>query len=65
MWQSFVCAMIAAVTLQAVNPFRSGKLVQYQVAYSKGWHDFEIVPFAVLGVIGVSAVPGQAVTINS
>ncbi|KAL9614312.1 MAG: hypothetical protein Q9167_001195 [Letrouitia subvulpina] len=52
MWQSFVCAMIAAVTLQAFNPFRTGKLVLYQVTYSTGWHGFEMVPFAVLGVVG-------------
>ncbi|KAF1927404.1 uncharacterized protein M421DRAFT_6185 [Didymella exigua CBS 183.55] len=52
MWSSFVCAMVAAVTLQAFNPFRTGKLVLYQVTYHSGWHDFEIVPFALLGIIG-------------
>jgi chloride channel 3/4/5 len=52
MWKSFVCAMTAAVTLQAFDPFRSGKLVLYQVKYSSGWHGFEIVPFALLGIIG-------------
>lgn len=52
MWQSFVCAMVAAVTLQAFNPFRTGKLVLYQVTYSSSWHGFEIVPYALLGVIG-------------
>ena len=52
MWQSFVCAMVAAVTLQAFNPFRTGKLVLYQVTYSSGWHGFEMVPFAILGVLG-------------
>ncbi len=52
MWQSFVCAMIAAVTLQAFNPFRTGKLVLYQVTYSSGWHGFEIVPFTLLGIMG-------------
>lgn len=52
MWQSFVCAMVAAVTLQAFNPFRTGKLVLYQVTYSSGWHGFEIIPYAVLGVMG-------------
>ncbi|KAF2204290.1 hypothetical protein GQ43DRAFT_478363 [Delitschia confertaspora ATCC 74209] len=52
MWQSFVCAMVAAVTLQAFNPFRTGKLVLYQVTYHSGWHDFELVPFAILGIIG-------------
>ncbi|KAF2638504.1 chloride channel protein 3 [Massarina eburnea CBS 473.64] len=52
MWQSFVCAMVAAVTLQAFNPFRSGKLVLYQVTYHSGWHDFELIPFAFLGILG-------------
>lgn len=52
MWQSFVCAMTAAVTLQALDPFRSGKLVLYQVKYTTGWHGFEILPFAVLGILG-------------
>ncbi|KAF2875160.1 chloride channel [Massariosphaeria phaeospora] len=52
MWQSFVCAMVAAVTLQALNPFRTGKLVLYQVTYHTGWHDFELVPFAFLGILG-------------
>lgn len=52
MWQSFVCAMVAAVTLQAFNPFRTGKLVMYQVRYHSGWHDFELLPFVFLGVLG-------------
>ncbi|KAI9733774.1 MAG: hypothetical protein M1818_007188 [Claussenomyces sp. TS43310] len=52
MWQSFVCAMTAAVTLQALDPFRTGKLVLYQVTYSTGWHGFELIPYAVLGIIG-------------
>ena len=52
MWQSFVCAMVAAVTLQAFNPFRTGKLVLYQVTYTSGWHGFELIPFALLGIIG-------------
>jgi chloride channel 3/4/5 len=54
MWQSFVCAMTAAVILQAFDPFRSGKLVLYQVKYSTGWHGFELVPYAILGILGVS-----------
>ena len=52
MWQSFVCAMVAAVTLQAFNPFRTGQLVLYQVTYTTGWHGFEMVPFALLGIMG-------------
>lgn len=52
MWQSFVCAMTAAVVLQAFDPFRSGKLVMYQVQYSIGWHRFELMPYAFLGIFG-------------
>ncbi|KAJ5281225.1 hypothetical protein N7478_006597 [Penicillium angulare] len=52
MWQSFVCAMVAAVTLQMINPFRTGKIVLYQVTYTRGWHRFEIIPFIILGIVG-------------
>ena len=52
MWQSFVCAMVAAVTLQALNPFHTGKIVLYQVTYTSGWHNFEIFPFVLLGLTG-------------
>ena len=52
MWQSFVCAMIAAFTLQALNPFHTDKIVLYQVKYTTSWHGFEIVPFAILGIVG-------------
>ncbi|KIE00329.1 Chloride channel, voltage gated, partial [Metarhizium majus ARSEF 297] len=52
MWQSFVCAMTAAVCLQAFDPFRSGKLVLYQTKYSVDWHGFEIIPYAILGIFG-------------
>lgn len=52
MWQSFVCAMVAAVTLQALNPFRTGKIVLYQVTYTRGWHRFEVIPFIMLGITG-------------
>jgi chloride channel 3/4/5 len=52
MWQSFVCAMIAAFTLQALNPFHTGKIVLYQVKYTTGWHGFELVPFIILGIGG-------------
>jgi chloride channel 3/4/5 len=52
MWASFVCAMVAAVTLQAFDPFRTGKIVLYQVTYHSGWHAFELLPFAIIGVLG-------------
>ena len=53
MWHSFVCAMVAAVSLQFMNPFRTGKLVLWQVAYERNWHDFEVFSFILIGVVGV------------
>ena len=44
--------MTASMVLQALDPFRSGQLVLYQVKYTKGWHGFELVPYAALGVLG-------------
>jgi hypothetical protein len=45
--------MIAAVSLQAMNPFRTGKLVLWQVAYDRNWHDFEVWCFVLIGLMGV------------
>ena len=56
MWHSFVCAMIAAVSLQAMNPFRTGKLVLWQVSYDRNWHDFEVWSFIVIGLMGVCSL---------
>lgn len=53
MWQSFVCAMAAAVSLQAFDPFRSGKLVLFQTKYSSDWDGFEMIPYVFLGIVGV------------
>ena len=44
--------MVAAFILQAFNPFRTGKLVLYQVTYHTGWHAFELIPFAIIGTLG-------------
>ncbi|ANB13084.1 Gef1p [Sugiyamaella lignohabitans] len=52
LWHSFVCAMVAAVSLQYMNPFRTGKLVLFQVVYDRIWHRFELLPFAFIGVLG-------------
>ncbi|KAK9323776.1 chloride channel [Lipomyces orientalis] len=52
MWQSFVCAMVASVSIQLLNPFRTGKLVLFQVISSRPFHKFELVPFILLGIMG-------------
>ena len=38
---------------QAMNPFRTGKLVLFQVTYNRDWHFFEIMFFVILGIFGV------------
>ena len=43
------------VSLQVMNPFRTGKLVLFQVTYNRSWHFFEIIFFVILGIFGVGA----------
>ncbi|KAF9366123.1 glycerol ethanol, ferric requiring protein [Mortierella sp. NVP85] len=52
MWRSFFCALVATVTLQTMNPHRTGKLVMFQVSYDRDWHFFEIIFFVLLGIFG-------------
>ncbi|KAI7862646.1 chloride channel [Spinellus fusiger] len=52
MWKSFFCAMIATMVLQAMNPFRTGKLVLFQVSYDREWHFFEYLFVVVIGIFG-------------
>lgn len=52
LWQSFVCAVVAAITLQYVDPYNTGRLVLFQVTSSQIWRSFELIPWAFLGVCG-------------
>jgi len=52
MWRSFFCATIASLAVQFIDPFQEGKLVQFQITYTKAWNWFEMVPFVLLGVMG-------------
>ncbi|KAH8926900.1 hypothetical protein BT69DRAFT_1214570 [Atractiella rhizophila] len=52
MWRSFFCALVATFTLSALNPFRTGKLVLFEVTYDRSWHFFEIGFFILIGVFG-------------
>ncbi|KAL3893783.1 MAG: hypothetical protein SGCHY_005637 [Lobulomycetales sp.] len=52
MFRSFVCAMIAALSLQLVNPFRTGKLVLFAVNFDRNWQIFEFPVFMLLGILG-------------
>ncbi|KAJ1885107.1 glycerol ethanol, ferric requiring protein [Kickxella alabastrina] len=52
LWRSFFCALIATVSLQAMDPFWTGKLVMFQVTYDRDWHFFETVFFVLIGAFG-------------
>ncbi|KAI5842962.1 chloride channel [Morchella snyderi] len=52
MWRSYFCALVATAVLAAMNPFRTGQLVMFQVSYDRDWHFFEVVFFVIIGVFG-------------
>ncbi|KAI9327083.1 chloride channel [Obelidium mucronatum] len=52
MWRSFFCAMVGAIVLRVMNPFRTGKLVWFEVKLSRRWHLFELPAFILLGCMG-------------
>lgn len=47
-----MCAIVAAVTLQYIDPFNTGRLVLYQLTASQVFRGFELVPWLFLGVAG-------------
>ncbi|KAI1881303.1 hypothetical protein JX265_000129 [Neoarthrinium moseri] len=52
MWRSYFCALVATAVLAAMNPFRTGQLVMFQVKYDRSWHFFEVVFYIILGIFG-------------
>jgi chloride channel 3/4/5 len=52
LWRSYFCALVATAVLAAMNPFRTGQLVMFQVKYDRTWHFFEIIFFIFIGVFG-------------
>jgi chloride channel 3/4/5 len=52
MWRSYFCALVATSVLAAMNPFRTGQLVMFQVSYDRSWHFFEIIFYIILGIFG-------------
>lgn len=39
-----------------MNPFRTGRLVRFQVIYDQDWHTVDLFFYIFLGVLGVSAM---------
>ncbi|ORZ31294.1 chloride channel [Catenaria anguillulae PL171] len=49
---SFFCCLMATLTLEAFDPFRTGTMVMFQVTHTRAWHLFELLPFTVLAIAG-------------
>ncbi len=46
------CAEALLLISQALNPFRTGQVVMFQVSYDRTWHFFELIFFVFIGVFG-------------
>ncbi len=54
MFRSFFCAMVSANLVRMINPYGDEHLVMFQIDYKAQWHIAELIPFAILGILGVS-----------
>ena len=52
LWRAFLCSLIAAVTLKALNPTGTGKLVLFETAYGTTYRPVHYLVFVLLGVAG-------------
>ncbi|XP_065669027.1 H(+)/Cl(-) exchange transporter 5 isoform X2 [Hydra vulgaris] len=52
LWRTFLCAMMAALTLGYMNPYGNGHLVVFNINYRNPWQLFELIPFILIGIFG-------------
>mmetsp|Transcript_19840 Transcript_19840/g.79113 ORF Transcript_19840/g.79113 Transcript_19840/m.79113 type:complete len:718 (+) Transcript_19840:175-2328(+) len=52
LWRAFFCATVAALVLRWSNPFFDGSLVMFRVKENVQWYWFELLPIAVVGILG-------------
>lgn len=52
MLKSYFCALVATAVLAAMNPFRTGQLVMFQVKFDRSWHFFEVFFYIIIGIFG-------------
>lgn len=53
LWRSFFCAMVGALVVRSINPYGNGHDIQFSIDYSVPWASFELLPFILLGILGV------------
>jgi len=52
LWRAFVCSLFAAITLKALNPTGTGKLVLFETSYGTSYEPVHYLVFVVLGIVG-------------
>lgn len=52
LWRAFVCSLCAAITLKALNPTGTGKLVLFETGYGTTYKAVHYAVFVVLGIAG-------------
>lgn len=52
LFRIFFCAMMSALCLKFLDPYKTGKIVLFEVSYTSDWHAWELIVFVVLGVAG-------------
>lgn len=52
LWRAFICSLFAAMTLKALNPTGTGKLVLFETNYGTTYRPSHYLVFVVLGVAG-------------
>ncbi|SMY20307.1 unnamed protein product [Zymoseptoria tritici ST99CH_1A5] len=52
LWRAFLCSLCAAVTLKALNPNGTGKLVLFETNYGTMYSPVHYLVFVILGIAG-------------
>lgn len=52
LFRTFFCCIAAALSLKALDPYGTGKIVMFEVRYVVDWKFFELFIFILLGILG-------------
>ena len=52
LWRAFICSLFAAMTLRALNPTGTGRLVLFETNYGVSFKSYHYPVFIILGIAG-------------
>jgi chloride channel 3/4/5 len=52
LFRTFFCCITAALSLKFLNPYGTNKIVMFEVRYLTDWKFFELLGFAIVGMLG-------------